>query len=69
MSETGKTMKVAARHISDKVEITLRKTAGNEKCNCEITANNTASALNGVCIILQEYLEFRGWKKRGWLVE
>lgn len=55
MSETGKTMKVTARHISDEVEITLRKTAGNEKCNCKIAANNAASALNGVCIIVQEY--------------
>lgn len=55
MSETGKTMKVTARHIDDEVEITFHKTAGNEKCNCKITANNAASALNGVCIILQEY--------------
>ncbi len=55
MSETGKTMKVTARHIDDEVEITFHKTAGNEKCKCKITANNAASALNGVCIILQEY--------------
>lgn len=55
MSETGKTMKVTARHIGDEVEITLRKTAGNEKCNCKITANSAASALNAVCIIVQEY--------------
>ena len=55
MNETGKTMKVTERHIGDEVEITLRKTAGNEKCNCKITANNAASALNGVCIIVQEY--------------
>lgn len=55
MSEAGKTMKVTARHISDEVEITLRKTAGNEKCNCKIAANNATSALNGVCIIVNEY--------------
>lgn len=55
MSETGKTMKVTARHIGDEVEITLRKTAGNEKCNCKIAANNATSALNGICIIVQEY--------------
>lgn len=55
MSETGKTMKVTARHIGDEVEITLRKTAGNEKCNCKIAANNAASALNGICIIVNEY--------------
>jgi len=55
MSETGKTMKVTERHIGDEAEITFRKTAGNEKCNCKITANNAASALNGVCIIVQKY--------------
>lgn len=54
MNETGKTMKVTERHIGDEVEITLRKTAGNEKCNCKITANNAASAINGICIIVQE---------------
>ena len=55
MNETGKTMKVTERHIGDEVEITFRKTAGNEKCNCKITANNAASAINGICIIVQEY--------------
>lgn len=55
MNETGKTMRVTERHIGDEVEISLRKTAGNEKCNCKITANNAASAINGICIIVQEY--------------
>ena len=49
MNETGKTMRVTERHIGDEVEISLRKTAGNEKCNCKITA------INGICIIVQEY--------------
>lgn len=51
MNETGKTMRVTERHIGDEVEISLRKTAGNEKCNCKITANNAASAINGICIM------------------
>lgn len=55
MNETGKTMRVTEKHIVDEVEITLRKTAGNEKCKCKITANNAASAINGICIIVQEY--------------
>lgn len=55
MNETGKTMRVTEKHIGDEVEITLRKTAGNEKCKCKITANNAASAINGICIIVQEY--------------
>ena len=55
MNETGKTMRVTERHIGDEVEISFRKTAGNEKCNCKITANNAASAINGICIIVQEY--------------
>ena len=55
MNEQSRAVKVAERHTADEVEITFRKTAGDEKCRCKIEANNAAAALNGVCIIVQEY--------------
>lgn len=55
MNEQSKGMKVAALHTGDEAEIIFRKAAGDEKWYCEITANSAASALNAVCIIVQEY--------------
>ena len=49
-SERQPETRLSLIHISEPTR--LRR---NEKCNCKITANNAASAINGICIIVQEY--------------